>query len=32
MFKVEINNLVFSVTTSELKKLRAKGVKVSFVL
>lgn len=32
MFKVEINNRVFAVTGSELSAIRAKGLKVSFVL
>lgn len=32
MFKIEINGIEFSVTATELEKIRAKGVKPAFVL
>lgn len=32
MYKIEINDRVFSVNSTELAAIRAKGVKVNFVL
>ena len=32
MYKIEINNRVFTVSGSELTSIRAKGVKVNFIL
>ena len=32
MYRIELNNRIFSVTADELNKLRAKGVKPSFAM
>lgn len=32
MFKIELNNRIYSVTAAELKNIQAKGLKPSFVL